>query len=194
MLPELPVEGVVIVDKNPFVGELNHLLVESIVESDTPEEVFEAIKLKYTLGQHAVLRDLHDLYGNADVDEALMPWFHNEARNYGDYHWSASDRFPQVRDALSSKLLVTVNADITNPGFAQALRNTLYSHNEVITYANFTNVHAWIGAAAMKFVQDLPFHEDVTILYSSHKGVKVGDWPKMTYATSPSEYLEDIQD
>jgi hypothetical protein len=193
MLPELKVAAAVFVDKNPFVGELNQLLAESILGSDTPQETLEAIKSKYRLGQYAVLRGLRDIYDDDDLDTMLFAWFRAEARSYGHYHWSSPDRFPRVKEALLDTPLVSVAADITSPGFASALGNVLNKHNQKITHANFTNVHAWVGAASMEFVRGLPFHPDTTILYSSHKGAVFGDWPKMTYATSTDEYLNGIQ-
>jgi len=191
-LPELPIEAVAFIDKNPFVGELNLVLAESILDSSTPQETLEIIKTRYRIGQHAVLRALQELHD--DIDTLLFSEFRVEASDYGPYHWSDPDRFPQVKKALMDTPVITVGADITNPDFAPALRNVLTSHNQRITYANFTNVHAWIGAASMKFVQDLPFHQDAAILYSSHKGAMLGEWPKISFATSVSEYLADIQE
>ncbi len=41
----------------------------------------------------------------------------------------------------------------------------------------------------MEFIDDWPIVADAAILYSSHKGALLGDWPKMYLAKGPVEYI-----
>lgn len=186
LLPELPVDVVLAVDMNPAVLEMNKTLAELIKESETPDEVKAKLLDPEIKERYPILRDVY----SGDTRQLLVH-IDNEHEVFSNDHWTDPERFIQVKEALVKKPIVYVAADIRNPDLALSLKDVAEKHSKKISFANFTNVHAWISSdtpqSKMDFVRKWPFMDDASILYSSAQ--YSDEWPQMQLAKGNEEYI-----
>lgn len=188
ILPDLPTNTVLVVDKNPAVLEYNQMVQTLVLESDSPEEVWEKLSGLNLEDRFQVVKDIRSERYREEINLALI---NKEAREYGDYHWTSPDRFHQVKEALKRKDIVYVSADVVDEGFSQALQELAKKYNTAITFANFSNLHSWLEPKTMEFIKNWPFSKNAAILYSCHKGALLGDYPRMHIAQNPEEYIRE---
>lgn len=189
LLPDLPIDIALLLDKNPAVLEINEVIATLIEGSASPDEVLQRLASPDFRAQNQVLKDIDEFYGKIDIATAFI---RKEAREYGEYHWSNPTRFMQVKEALRRKPVAYVATDITSRDFGTALSTIAQHYGERIPFANFTNVHSWIKPTGMDFIRSWPFQTEATVLYSSHRGARAGDWPKMYLAKSSEEYIGEV--
>ena len=185
LLPDLPIDISLIVDKNPAVLELNQLIASLIQEEESPESVIDKLRNPETA---QILEDINQVPGNLDLMMAYIT--HGEPNQFGEYHWTNPNRFNQVKKALREKPMIFVVADVTDDGFAEGLTATLTRYQEYIRFANFTNVHSWIRDRPMDFIRKWPLDTNATIVYSSNEGGLVGDSPKVRMTHSLEDYIQ----
>jgi hypothetical protein len=191
LLPELPVDTVLMLDMNPAVLELNKVIFELIKSSESPDEVFRKLTDPAFRSRTQILKDIDSIYEDIDITTAYI---RQESIQYGDQHWSNLSRFNLVKEALLKKPVVFIAADIANLEFGKALGVVSKKYNEKVSFVNFTNVHTWIKPTTMDFINEWPIEPDAAILYSSHKNALVGDWPKMYLAKNPREYIRETNE
>lgn len=173
LLPDLPVDVVVMIDLDPSVLKFNETLAKLITKSSTPETVLHQLSLNEMPVRYRASSQLLD-----------------EADEYGEFHWTHPSRFPQVQHALRKKPIVYITADITNEGFGADFKCIAHTFNERIRFANLTNVHSYITPGTMDFLRSWVFEDDPTILYSSKKEVELGHFPRMFLVTNLQEYIQ----
>ena len=83
----------------------------------------------------------------------------------GALHWA--NHFSEVKDALIGRPPTYVHSDILDPSFTDFLQQEANTQGQISLF-NATNIHSALGEQGngMRFVADLPFTEDVTVLYS----------------------------
>lgn len=187
LLPELPVDTVLMLDVNPAVLEFNEVVARLVESSASPDEVFQRLANPDFRVQNQILKDIDEIYRYIDMVKGFLK---KESREHGEYHWTHPSRFNLVKESLRRKPVAYVAANITSPEFGTALNSVATRYGEKIPFVNFTNVHAWIKPKTMDFIRKWPFEADAAVLYSSHKGGLVGDWPKMYLAIGPEEYIK----
>jgi hypothetical protein len=173
LLPDLPVDVAIMADIDPSIFRFNKLLAEKIMSSNTPYDV------KIWLSSNEITQEYPNQYQILE-----------EAKEYGNIHWTDPERFKRVKEALQKKPIIYIAVDITSPDFAQALTQIADTYSEQIRFANFTNVAQYVESGAMDVVSRWPFTNDAAIIFSSKKDVEVGHYPKMRLANNLQEYIE----
>jgi hypothetical protein len=186
MLPDLPITTALVIDKNVAALEVKKIETDAIIESDSPEKALQRLIGSESRKQHIIFSEVDKLFEGVDLTTGFIK---KEAQQYGEYHWSHSSRFNQVKDALREKTIIPIVANITNPHFGTSLNEIADRYNEKIIFSNFTNVHTWIKYIPMDFIRKWPFASDAAILYASHKDTLWGDWPKMHLAKTYEDYI-----
>ena len=187
-LPELPVDCVIMLDVNRAVLEFNRLVAGLVADSSTENEVLGKLVQDDFIKRSGILKKIS--YFESDLSTGFL---REEAIVYGDKHWTNPSRLGLVRDALKKKPIVYVAADITDPGFGNALTDTLAKYNEKITYVNFSNVHTWVVPTKRDFIKQWPLAHDPAILFSTSINALVGDYPRMQVAKRVKEYLNTVR-
>jgi len=185
ILPELPVDAAVMIDRNSALLEFNKLLTELIIDSQDPHEVFARLYSKDVIDNNPVITEVMQKHGDLALPISFIL---GEQAVYGEHHWTRASRFELVKRSLKDKPLVAIEADLTDPYFNHDFSSTLKQHGLTIPFANFTNIHEWIKLP-MDFVRTWPFDDQPVILYSRYKGCGVHEWPKMNLARSVNEYV-----
>lgn len=176
LLPDLPVDVVTMLDADRSVLGFNEALVNLIATSSSPERVLERLSTDELPQRYQVTSQLAQ-----------------EADEYGDFHWTNPARYPQVQDALKSKPIIFMAADLSDEEFATCFSDVVSRFNTKVSFANFTNVHSYIKNKPMDFLEDWPFDHDVTVLYSSKKDVELGHFPQMHVAEGIQDYIESTK-
>lgn len=187
LLPDLPIDIAILVDRNTAVLDLNGLLISIVRESFNPNQVLRRLTSKKTRNNDPAIKGVVDIYEDLKLTKAFLT---HEIREFGDLHWTNKKRFVEVKRALDDKPITPISADITNSDFASHLVTISADHNAEIAFANFTNVHHWVEPKTMDFIKEWPFAAIPQIMYSSHEGRLVGDWPKVHLVHSVEAYIQ----
>jgi hypothetical protein len=187
ILPELDINTSVMLDINKSALELSKLISQCIVEGSSPEEVLRRIQSDEMITTHKILADIIESWGDK---EAVGKFIAKEKVQYGNYHWTNSERFGLAQKALKEKPIIRIAADITNADFAQNFTAICEENGKEIVFANLTNVHAWLDKNKRDFLTRLPVADNASLIHSSFAGAKVGDWPKVRTAKTKEEYTE----
>lgn len=188
LLPELPINIPLVVDKNKAVLELSELLSGLIVEEASPEAVLSKIRSAEIREKYPIINDIVSEFGNLDLIDGFLK---KEGRQYGQFHWTNPQRFLAAQAALKERPLVHIAADITSPDFATALTEVSRKNGQPITFANFTNLHSWLKPRSMSFLKGFPIETDAPVAFASHKDLLVGDWPKAKIVGSVEKYINE---
>lgn len=188
LLPELPIDIPLVVDRNKAVLELAALLNTLIATENSPEAVLAKIKSPEIRERYPIIRDIISTFGDLDCIDVFLQ---SEAKQYGQFHWTNPQRFPVVQNALRERPPLYIAADISNPDFSATLKDISSRQGQSITFANFTNVHLWLRPTKMDFLREYPIKTDTPIVFSSHKDVAPGGWPKVRMASTVDEYIQE---
>lgn len=188
LLPELPINIPLIVDKNKAVLELSSLLSKLISEEESPEAVLAKIRSSEIREQYPIVNDIISEFGDLDLVDAFIK---KEGRQYGQFHWTNPQRFSATQAALRERSLVHVAVDITSPDFAAAITEISRKSGQSITFGNLTNVHSWLKPRSMNFLQGFPFESSAPVVFASHRDLLVGDWPKAKVVGSVEQYIQE---
>ena len=192
-LPDLRSDVAMMIDIDPRVLEFNQLLANLIERSLNPNEVIQQLTDNEFIMQHPVLRR-YTRDGKDEMKDVLVGYIQQEAIVYGENHWSNPVRFAEVKKALKNKPIVFISADIANPKLADEIKEISEKLGEPVVFANLTNVHQYIGIEnTISFIEKFPFSKDALIVFSSHVGRIVGDYPKTRASIGGSNYLSEVQ-
>ncbi len=167
LLPKLNLDGLIFVDINPAVLGFSQFVIDCIATAQTPEHAREMII-------HDLPQGLHEV--EEDSDKEKVPTLHTvvankldaEKRYFGDTHWSNSEVFPRVQDALTDTTIAYANRSITSGSFHLELARVLRQTEQGLTYVNFSNVHHWLASTKSLLGLAPEIGPDTTIQYSVH--------------------------
>lgn len=161
MLPEIPVDVVLIVDYDKDVGIWIQRSIETLNRSTSPDE-YEA----------TMYSNDEDLISGLNAEK-----FRLEVEPFEEstsFHFlTREDKFIAAKKALGLKRIVFVPLDLTDPDMVEQLADILHNNNGVITFANLTNAHEHIARLHkineyVQNLQKLPF-QDTTIIFASRQ-------------------------
>lgn len=168
LLPEIRPAFPIQVDKNPAVTYFNQLLAELIGISDSPSEVIEKLEVIEAQSRGSFLMGIGAKGG---ANPGMYHDIEEEARVYGQDHWTNPGRFLIVKQMLADAPPTFVSADVANLNFSDALGRLTTDLGSEIGFANLTNVHHWLfrgGENMADIVRDYPMGEDGLVLYSDY--------------------------
>jgi hypothetical protein len=188
MLPDVNLSVALCIDKSKAVLEYNRVLRDYVTKSATPAAALIKMVTPMVLMDSPDLNQDIAILGGSTLLPDILGSIKIEAKEYDGNHWTNYDRFPVVQSALASTAIGSALADITKPGFAEAISEICQRHDTPISYANLTNIHNYLDPNNRDFLKHWPLDDDPTIV-ASHFGETVDSgYPTMFISHSADEY------
>lgn len=190
LLPEFRFNSFVMVDKNAAVINFNKLL-DRLISSDVEDPLGHLLTILAKRGESedTMINELRE----ENMLSLVKFLLEEEADSLGKYHWSRRERRQVTRDALRRTPVDYIWADIAAKQFGRSLAEVFAKADQKIDFLNMTNVHIWIDGG-MSFLKSWPIAAEPIILFSSHRNVGLGSYPKVEIAFSLDQYLEKTGD
>lgn len=188
MLPELPVDIVVMNDYDPFAIAWQRAKMDIMKDAETPDEFMERVLDQSTLIAGAILtyeqrqalerRELCD-YIQHPYRFPVDTWMELEQGNVGERHFlSSSKRYARCREALLRKPIVFAPMDLANLDHMREMAEAFRGVDAQITFANLTNAsehNPYPRDSYDNGLRRLPFHPEAFVAYSSSIRYHGGD-------------------
>ncbi len=203
ILPDLPVEVVIMVDSNhslhQWIETQTLILRRSAGQKEYREQVFSSeglygkrfgrLGINIALGlERRSFGFKHMLY-NYEKDILTKPserarWYREQRLTYSnkDYDQGREEgkrRFSVCQEAIRRKRVLTATGYLEDHLFMESLGRIIREAEAEITFANFTNVWEVTGKEIIQTVASLPIHEEATILRSSYNPHSMGFYPEI---------------
>lgn len=178
LLPELAVDVVIVVDREPFALAWQRCKQSVLRDAPTPGKFIKRILNQKTPIGQAILRSVQTRalervgryhYIQHPYEFPVELWLSHEQQQVGDLHFLSSDeRYRHCREAMLRTPIIQSSTDLESVKDTRDLSDALAAVDSQITFANFTN--AWehsYGDGYQEGVMELPIHPGAFIAYST---------------------------
>ena len=180
ILPELPVDGVVMLDNFAAVHSYQRMSGGALLRSETPDEYrWRTDHGRTPFTEEIMQREKRDKlvrinrfhYEQTPYGYPVDRWLQDEADVLGDRHFlSSQERYKACRKAYRRAPVAYSNTDVFDVAAMQEVGDAIRETGGEVAFINMTNVHEYgrgrteaLGAA----IGALPLHDEVFVAYSS---------------------------
>lgn len=188
MLPELPVDIVVMNDRDPFATAWQRAKMDIMKDAETPNEFMERVLDQSTPIAQAILTyeqriRLHRVeyceWVQYPYRFPVDTWMQAEQDQARGWHFlSSPERYAQCREELLRKPIVFASMDLADLDKMGAMSEALRAVDTQITFANLTNAsehNPYPRDSYDNGLRRLPFHPEAFVAYSSSIRYHGGD-------------------
>lgn len=173
LLKDIPVDVIIMVDKNQFIHEWTDFTKTALAESVSVQEYSK----KVYGNENPLLKELDN-----KRTELTRKYLTRGINDLGDMHLLHSqNRFEICKEELKEKEILGAYVDLARRDVTNNFAKILKRHNAEITFLNFTNLCDWYSPNTFDdSIAVLPFCKEPIIIYSSiAENVEIGGLSKV---------------